>query len=101
MEEKSKRGRKKKFNDLVKINFYIERELVEIYDEIIQITNEIKDTDTITFSSIARQILKSRGTILLGALRTQQEKINTEKAVALSFANPKTDPVDDQWKHQK
>lgn len=101
MEEKSKRGRKKKFNDLVKINFYIERELVEIYDEIIKITNEIKDTDTITFSSIARQILKSRGTILLGALRIQQEKINTEKAVASSLVNPKTDPVDDQWKQQK
>jgi hypothetical protein len=91
MEEKIKRGRKKKFNDLVKVNFYIERELYEIYDEIVQVTNEIKGTDAITFSSVVRQILKSRGADLLIALRSQREKINTEKAIAMNLVLPKSD----------
>ena len=43
MEEKKKRGRKKKIDDLVKSNFYIAKELHDQIHELVKLTNEFKD----------------------------------------------------------
>ena len=57
MDDKKKKGRKKKFNDLVKASFYIERELNDQINELAELTNKFKGVDSITFSIIARQCL--------------------------------------------
>jgi hypothetical protein len=78
MEEKSKKGRKKKFNDLVKASFYIERELYDQVNELVELSNEFKDVDSFTFSIIARQCLATNIPKLLNAMKEKMGRIDDQ-----------------------
>lgn len=74
MKDKKKRGRKKKFEDLVKTNFYIEREIYDQVNELVKLTNEYKEIDSITFSIIARQCLSTNIPKLLKVMKERMGK---------------------------
>lgn len=69
MKDKKKRGRKKKFEDLVKTNFYIEREI------------EYKEIDSITFSIIARQCLSINIPKLLKVMKERMGKYDDKSEI--------------------
>ena len=75
MEEKKKRGRKKKIDDLVKSNFYIAKELHDQIHELVKLTNEFKETDSITYSSMVRQCLATNIPKLLNAMKARMKEI--------------------------
>ena len=71
MNQKSKRGRKKKQNKLVRANFRVEEQTIKNLNEIARLLNEIKGKDSITFSDVARRLLDRRCALLLKVLQEQ------------------------------
>lgn len=81
MEEvKKQKGRKKKYNNLIKTNIYIEQETLERLNEIVALTNELKETTDIMLSSIIREILNKRSSVLVNQLKIEIEKKKKEKS---------------------
>lgn len=81
MEEvKKQKGRKKKYNNLIKTNIYIEQETLERLNEIVDLTNELKETKDIMLSSIIREILNKRSSVLVNQLKIELEKKQKEKS---------------------
>ena len=81
MEEvKKPKGRKKKYNNLIKTNIYIEQETLERLNEIVALTNELKETKDIMLSSIIREILNKRSFVLVNQLKIEIEKKQKEKS---------------------
>lgn len=81
MEEvKKQKGRKKKYNNLIKTNIYIEQETLERLNEIVDLTNELKETKDIMLSSIIREILNKRSSVLVNQLKIEIEKKQKEKS---------------------
>ena len=81
MEEvKKQKGRKKKYNNLIKTNIYIEQETLERLNEIVALTNELKETKDIMLSSIIREILNKRSSVLVNQLKIEIEKKQKEKS---------------------
>ena len=74
MDQKNKRGRKKKFNKLTIANIRLEEETVERLTEIARLLNEIKSMNSITFSDVARRLLDRRSALLLEFLKEQLAK---------------------------
>lgn len=71
MSQKSRRGRKKKLNKLVRANFRVEEETIKNLNEIARLLNEIKKKDSIKFSDVARRLLDRRCALLLKFLQEQ------------------------------
>lgn len=81
MEEVKKlKGRKKKYNNLIKTNIYIEQDTLERLNEIVALTNELKETKDIMLSSIIREILNKRSSVLVSQLKIEIEKKQKEKS---------------------
>ena len=81
MEEvKKQKGRKKKYNNLIKTNIYIEQDTLERLNEIVALTNELKETKDIMLSSIIREILNKRSSVLVSQLKIEIEKKQKEKS---------------------
>lgn len=81
MEEvKKQKGRKKKYNNLIKTNIYLEQETLERLNEIVALTNELKETKDIMLSSIIREILNKRSSVLVNQLKIEIEKKQKEKS---------------------
>ena len=82
MEEvKKQKGRKKKYNNLIKTNIYIEQETLERLNEIVALTNELKETKDIMLSSIIREILSKRSSVLVNQLKIEIDKKQKEKSI--------------------
>lgn len=81
MEEvKKQKGRKKKYNNLIKTNIYIEQDTLERLNKIVALTNELKETKDIMLSSIIREILNKRSSVLVSQLKIEIEKKQKEKS---------------------
>ena len=81
MEEvKKQKGRKKKYNNLIKTNIYLEQETLERLNEIVALTKELKETTDIMLSSIIREILNKRSSVLVNQLKIEIEKKKKEKS---------------------
>lgn len=79
MEEvKKQKGRKKKYNNLIKTNIYIEQETLERLNEIVALTSELKETKDIMLSSIIREILSKRSSVLVNQLKIEIDKKKKE-----------------------
>ena len=81
MEEKNKKGRKRKFKELVKTSFYVERELYDQVNELVRLTNEYKEIDSITFSIIARQCLSTNIPKLLKVMKERMGKSDDRSGI--------------------
>ena len=71
---KSNRGRKRIYKDLIKTNIYIEQETLDRLNQIVELTNEINETDGIMLSNIVRTILTKNSILLLNDLKEKQKK---------------------------
>lgn len=71
---KSNRGRKRVYKDLIKTNIYIEQETLDRLNQIVELTNEINETDGIMLSNIVRTILTKNSISLLNDLKEKQKK---------------------------
>ena len=70
---KSNRGRKRIYKDLIKTNIYIEQETLDRLNQIVELTNEINETDGIMLSNIVRTILTKNSILLLNDLKEKQK----------------------------
>lgn len=74
MSQKSRRGRKKKFPDLLRRSIWLEKSTIDQLEEIAKLTNAVTEKDSITFSDIARKLLNKRMPALLGEMRKLKKK---------------------------
>lgn len=80
MSQKSRRGRKKKFTDLLRRSIWLEKATIDHLEEIAKLTNAVTGKDSITFSDVARKLLNKRMPALLGEMRRlkKQKEVQTD-----------------------
>lgn len=90
MAQKSKRGRKKKFPDLLRRSIWLEKETIDQLEKIAALTKVVTGKDAITFSDVVRKLLDRRIPALLGEMRKlKKEKelqVNNELEGCLVFS---------------
>lgn len=90
MAQKSRRGRKKKFPDLLRRSIWLEKETIDQLEKIASLTNAVTGKDSITFSDVVRKLLNKRLPALLGEMKKlKKEKelqVNNELEGCLIFS---------------
>jgi len=90
MSQKSRRGRKKKFPNLVRTSLWLEKETFNYLNEVAVLTRKVTSKESVTYSDVARKLLKNRTPELLEELKNllkkkEQLEVQAEKELDNSF----------------
>lgn len=103
MAQKSKRGRKKKFPDLLRRSIWLEKETIDQLEKIAALTKVVTGKDAITFSDVVRKLLDRRIPALLGEMRKlkKEKELQVEKNLesSLVFVEDSA-PVSEEMRQQ-
>lgn len=82
MSQKSRRGRKKKFPNLLRRSVWLEKETIAQLEIITTLAKAVTSSDTITFSDVVRKLLNKR----IPALVNELTKIKMQKELKVDEA---------------